>query len=496
MDKTASNRLFWLLFGLGLLFFGISRWLLQTQLAPSFDPDTYKYLSGAYALWQDQPLPAIFTTKTNIDGILHFVPGYSWFIAALWTVLGQASLWAVISAQSVISLLGYSVFSWLMAHWFGRWLGLSAWLILLSAPALAWLEHTVMPEALTVPLLFISIVICWVLPPRNTTWPVFLGAILLGCIMAIEILLRTSSQAFIPVLPLLAYLLRQGHKPFILWLIGFAFGFGATLTPWMLHNYIEHQSFRVAASTGRNLYFSAVWSNTIDNEAYLAQHHLQGIAPIMVPYIITEHAFRQQLQTQPSIAKADAQMLSLALSAYQQHDLTTLLQHRWQIFQSLFDPAADTHNRLEALGPMTDYYLANLWASSEGQQWALHRFGAQLPDSFWQQLPPSQPDSAAAKGLVKQWIAVLLFDGMPLLRAYSIATLVLLFGLRGLPRQLVSVTLILPPLLFMAAYSLMGAPLYRYQIELHPFMLLTVILALMHLGWRFYNTLQFQARSA
>lgn len=488
----ARESSFWLFLSvlLGLVWFGISRWWLQIELTPAFDPDSYKYLSVAYAFWQQQPLPSIVTDPTHIDGILHFVPGYSALVALIWGIAGQASLFALMIIQSGLALLGYSVLAVYVARYLGPWVGIIVWWVLITAPALAWLEHTVMPDAWVMPLLFLGVGLCSQWPPQAITRPLLWSAIAAGFVIGLMVAMRTSSQALWPVLPLLAFSLRRGIKPWLAWLLGFLCGGVLALAPVLLFNFTHYHYWGLSASTGRNVYLSAAWSNLVDNTAYLKTHGFENIKPIMQPYIITEHAYREALKQAPTVAQADQRLLAQALAVYHEQPLAVILQARWEILRSLFDPAADTRQRLEPLGPMVDYYLANLWASPEGQQWATQRFKTSLAPEIWQTLRAEYPDehlNASAKSWVKAWITIGLWDGVRLLAAYLLAAWGLLTYLSGTVRLWVAVVMILPPLLFIAVYAIVGAPLYRYQVVLHPCLLATVATAMLFFFKKFIS---------
>ena len=73
------------------------------------------------------------------------------------------------------------------------------------------------------------------------------------------------------------------------------------------------------------------------------------------------------------------------------------------------------------------------------------------------------------------WIGALSFEGLPLFFSFCAALVVLL--LRR-PRDWCTIVITAgPPLLFLAAFAVVGAPHYRYQFQLHPFMLCTILAA-------------------
>ena len=84
-------------------------------------------------------------------------------------------------------------------------------------------------------------------------------------------------------------------------------------------------------------------------------------------------------------------------------------------------------------------------------------------------LPASNETSRRS---VRGWIGTLSFEGLPLLFGFCAALAVLMRR----PRDWCTIAITAgPPLLFLAAFAAVGAPHYRYQFQLHPFMLCTIL---------------------
>ena len=84
-------------------------------------------------------------------------------------------------------------------------------------------------------------------------------------------------------------------------------------------------------------------------------------------------------------------------------------------------------------------------------------------------------DLGTGPRILRSWIRALTFDGLALLAVYLVS-IPALFWL-GPPRWLALWAFAAPPLAYLAMYLVLGAPLYRYQVGLHPFMLATIALA-------------------
>src|SRR6185369_3896345 len=129
-----------------------TRAALHFGVTPFVDGDSYKYLGGADALWAGNELPPLFRDLATTGGGLHAVPGYAWFIEAIWTICRRVTLPEILIAQSMVSLAGMLAAADVARRCAGRGAALALLAILVTAPTIAWLEHLVMPDLLAVPL--------------------------------------------------------------------------------------------------------------------------------------------------------------------------------------------------------------------------------------------------------------------------------------------------------------------------------------------------------
>ncbi len=478
-----ENRCYRAAWVIALLLFLGTRTLLHTGLTPYFDSDTYKYIGGADALWHGQPLPPLFNNLEVTGGALHAVPGYTWFITLIWTIYGGITLIGVNVVQSVVAFIGFGAAADLARRFAGRWSGLALFSALTVAPSHAWLEHTVMPDALATPLLLVTIWLAIVVPPdRRRPGTTLVGALAAGVTMGLQILLRTASQVYIPIPIALALLSRSGTRPLALWSAAYLVAMMLPLAPWIAHNHDVHGVYRLTASTGRNMYFSALWTNTVDRAERARELGMHRAPTVLSSFTISDLTFQDLLRRGHSIPEADAAMKRMSLDAYLTKHPSELAKERLPLLYGLFVRFPGAGVTLRPIRPNIDHYLANLAYKPSLRAWMEKRFKHKLSQDFITVMNSSKTSSPVAVRLISAWVAAFTFDGLALLLAYLICLTAMCFG-RGFTWTMICAFGV-APLLFMAVFIIVGAPLYRYQVALHPFMMATVVLAVS--GWRLY----------
>jgi 4-amino-4-deoxy-L-arabinose transferase-like glycosyltransferase len=456
-----------------LSFFVLSRCWLQLGLTPYFEVDTYKYLGGADALWGGDPLPPVFTTLPVTGGALHAVPGYAWLIELVWSLNRAITLRGLAIFNSMVSLGGI----WLAASLARRWIGRGAAVAVLGAlvlsPSIAWLEHTVMPDALAVPLMLLTAWLSASFPPENARWvrSAAVGA-LCGVVMSLGVVLRTSSQAFLPIPVALAFHLRRGWRALGLWLVMYAVGLVLPTLPWVLENHQIHGVYRLTASTGRQAYFSALYSNTVNRRVRARELRVRVKRNVLGSFHLSDLTFQRLLERDLSFPEADAEMGRMTLEAYRSAGPTKVIQGRFKIFAGLF---TRLHPTMHPLRSHRDKYLENPMYAEGWRSWAESRFAHPLSPELRAAMEREQRDSPLARGITRPWIQGFTLEGLLLLGLYLLSLpVLLLLGGRAWPPFW---TFAAGPLLFLGAYTIFGAPLYRYQAALHPLMLASVVVA-------------------
>jgi hypothetical protein len=124
-----------------------TRVALFFDVAPILDADTFKYLGAADSLWNGNGWPPVFVRMHEGGGALHAVPGYTWFLLAIWTLAGTPVLSAVAAAQAALSLASLAAMLDLTRHWVGRGAMIPVAALVAASPSLAFLDHMMMPEA-------------------------------------------------------------------------------------------------------------------------------------------------------------------------------------------------------------------------------------------------------------------------------------------------------------------------------------------------------------
>ena len=233
------------------------------------------------------------------------------------------------------------------------------------------------------------------------------------------LLMRTSSQVFLPIPVLVALQAGTGRAARLLWVLLYGFAILPPLLPWMLHNHEVHGVFRLTASTGRNLYFSGLWSNSVDRRQRLLELGLEGETPSH-PFVpaLRSHLARAAGNQGLSFPEADAVMGDMALRAYAERDLATLVRQRgvltWELFFA--DPELNWWRRMslrdrareKAFRPRYETYIRET-----AERVYRYRFS---PRAI-REMEQSSQSTEAADAAFRAWILLLTFDGVPLLAA-------------------------------------------------------------------------------
>jgi hypothetical protein len=462
------------IFAVSVVWFVLTRALLHFRLPPFFSFDTYKYLGGADTSWAGSPLPPVFESLPVTGGALHAVPGYSWYLESLWQLSGGGALRAPLVVQSIISLLAFLLVADLVRQWAGRGAALAVFCLLVASPSIAALDQTLMPDALAAPLLLIA---SWIAirlgPGRERTGSVAAGGVSAGVLMGCGVLLRTSSQAFVPIPAILALFGQASARRKVAWIGLYALAVAAPLLPRMQHNHEVHGTFRLATSTGRNAYFSALVSETADRAAVGQALGIPGPWYVNSSFEMSDRTF-QGLLAGRSIPEADAAMLGLTVRAWAQNDLVSLARQRGALLVGLFT-ARGGPGVTSLRGAGVDVALDNTDLTAKAQRRAERRFAHTFSPEVASALALSRPHDPAAALLFRLWCRWLALDGLPLLYVFlaSVPALLLLGPARGLAFW----CFVAPVLGYLGVYLLVGAPVYRYQVGLHPFMLIAIGMA-------------------
>jgi hypothetical protein len=204
--------------------------------------DSEGYLAPGFAL--SQGLDYDLASKRT--------PGYPWLIALSIFLGGQdlRSLAFVQHALGVVTAGLTFALGWLCfpPARLGRLVGLAAGLLIALNGALVMSEHTVMTEALFVPLITGSMtVFVWALR-SNRLWQFGLAGLLLG----LATLTRPVAQALVPVLPLVILLVSRAWRPTLVRSVVAVGAFGLVLVPLMVSSALAQDSASVG-SLGQSL---------------------------------------------------------------------------------------------------------------------------------------------------------------------------------------------------------------------------------------------------
>ncbi len=451
-----------------LAFFVASRLAVHFGLTPFFDGDSWKFLGGAEALRAGEPLPPLFRDLATIGGGLHAVPGYAWFMDVVWQLVGHVSLPAVLLTQSMVALVGYLAAADLARRWAGPWTGVALLVVLVTAPTLLWLEHLLMPDVLSTPLFWGS---AWLVLQGNRRLEIP-AALAAGLLMVGAVMLRTANDAL--VLPLVALSLVVPRSParHLRWASAFVLALALGLTPWLAHNHRVHGVARVAVSSGRHLFYSALWSDTISRARLAQELGMPGDDAIAnAPELVTR-VWRGLLAKGLTIPDADREMGRMAGAAYRDLDPWTILKQRSGLLAEFFVETEDRGGRVKPLRSAWDEVLANPAYSPGARRWAegyfQHRFGAEIIAAQAE----AAPEHGTVVELLRWWAILLTLDG-PLLAVLALVALPGLRNVRYPARAFLGFAV--PALAALAAFAVFGLPRYRYQVGLHPFFLATVV---------------------
>jgi hypothetical protein len=242
-------------------------------------------------------------------------------------------------------------------------------------------------------------------------------------------------------------------------------------------NHARHGVFAPAVSTGRNFYFNAVYSGTLDIGAELKRYKMLNapVAPSSA-YALSDRALQSEIAGGLTLVQADRKLGEIAWQAYRNGDPKTLAKQRLAVAYHLFVTGGEAGTQtLAPLRAWRDWYLANNNSSTQIREMLEQRFRYTFSADYTEAAARRTPPVEWARSLYIGWIERLTFDGRALLLAYLLASLVVL--LRAELRRELLLTLIAPPAVFIVVFSFVQAPLYRYQVGLHPFMLATIVAA-------------------
>lgn len=456
-----------------VIVFVTGRIWLHEYITSALDQDSYKYLGGADALMHGGPLPPLFNDLPVTGGALHAVPGYAWFISAVWQALGTVSISSILFCQSLLALVGNLAACSLVQRTIGPWTAIAVFSALTLSPSIAWLEHTVMPDVLAPQLLFLSV---WLAAAgvRGGKSGLVASALLAGAIAGAQILLRTASQVYLPIPLVVAALAWKRIPASLAWLIFYVAGIILVISPWVVDNHRRHGVYDVSHSIGRNLYFSGLWTNTIDRSKELRRLGISGPANVMASFRISDFVFRTHLKSGKTVAEADDAMRDRAISAYRQSSFPNLARQRFKVLMALFEPDPEMGGTVRPMRQNSGHYLSKHWLGMTLQVWAQDRFQYRFSPALRESLKDARRSHAGAVKLVRRWMHEFTLEGLPLLYLFLVATL-LLFALRI---WLIVFAFAAPVAAFLAAFLLVGTPLWRYQAALHPFMVVVIVTAL------------------
>ena len=184
----------------------------------------------------------------GFDLSIRRTPLYPWFLSATIVLLGE-ELQAVALVQHALGIGTAGLAYALGRLTFGRVAGLGAGLLTALDGTLLVSERYVMPEALLLPLLLLTLIAATV-AIRRRSGPVFA---LTGLLLGLSVLCKPVSQALVAVIPLVILVSygswRGALRPIAL-LVG---GLAVVLAPWMLRNWAVHGSLTTAGALGQTL---------------------------------------------------------------------------------------------------------------------------------------------------------------------------------------------------------------------------------------------------
>ena len=204
--------------------------------------DSEGYLAPGYAL----------ARGIDFDLASKRTPGYPWLVS-LAIVVGGEDLRALVFLQHALGVLTAGLTFALGRLCFtpapvGRIVGVGAGLLVALSGGLILSEHTVMTEALFVPLV-VGTLTAFVAALRTSRLELF-G--LAGLLLGLATLTRPVAQALIPVLPFVTLLVARAWRPTLLRSAVALGAFGLVLLPWMVRSAVEQDSASVG-SLGQSL---------------------------------------------------------------------------------------------------------------------------------------------------------------------------------------------------------------------------------------------------
>ena len=459
-----------------LIAFAATRVALYTGVDPIFDADTYKYLGAADSLWNGLGWPPVFAKMHDGGGALHALPGYTWFILAIWGAVGRPTLSGVVLAQAALSGLALLAILDFVRRRYSFAAAAAVGLLLAASPSLAWIDQLLMPEAAGGAVY--ALAIC--LAVRSVERATFderaaLLAAICGALMGFGVLLRATAQVFVPFPPLVALMGLRAKRPAAAWIGVYSVTFVLSLLPWMAHNHQLHGHWTLTASTGRNLYFSGVWSDTIDRRAALDGLGSVRDADVDSSYFILDEQFQKFLDSGLDIRQADAAMARLALQEYRKAGLARYIEGRAAILAGLFQEEAFGRGNMTLAGRLS-WYLNNATAGDPMRFMMEERWNYRLSPAVVALMREGREQHAGPHSWFRWWVDWLRFDDLSLALAFLAASAVLLASARRHATALLCWAA--PVYAFLAMYTVLGAPLYRYQAALHGPMLVMIALAL------------------
>ncbi len=450
----------------GALVAGIA---LALSTGPYFDVDTYKYLAAADAVVRGHPLPPLYRTLAATGGALHAVPGYGYFLAACWKLAGEVSLTIPLLLQCLIATGGAVAAGYLLVPNFGPWAVPVVTLAVAAAPPRLWSNLLVMPDALTAPLWFLLAAGIRAGTRRKAgTWMATALGLGAGCMAGAMILMRTSSQALLPALVAVALAERPRPRRLCVWGCGCALGLAAVLAPWALSNKEHHGYLVVSASTGRNLLLNALWAGTIERSKELAKLGVVRRPDFSSAYLIVDRRFAREVRRTRSIPAADRALQRYVIDAYRKAGWRRVAADRLRIAEGLFDPRSKAGSWLGGLDRLRAAGWANPRLSSRLLEQLGRRFGHRFSSEVTSAVRRAERRGARIPRWFDAWSRAATLENLPLLGSFLVALTWL-----GVRRRIDAVTasaVLLPLACLWATVAVFGTPLYRFQIQLQPFM--------------------------
>ena len=273
--------------------------------------DSESYLGPAFEL----------ARGLGFDLSLKRTPGYPGFIALIIAVCGE-DMRALVFAQHVLGVLTATLAYVLGRLTFGFAVGLAAGLLTAVNGALVLAEHTVMTEALFVPLVIGALTALVAALRSSRAWLYILAGILLG----VATLTRPVAQVLVPMIPMAILLVTRSWRSTVVPSAVFVGAFAAVVLPWVLWSVAEQDTATVG-SLGQTLvgrtarhdraaftyYDPATDGEESDARRSAARRILQDAANRGSSGKAVHTRLRRELQL--SAAEADRLMRDLAIEA-------------------------------------------------------------------------------------------------------------------------------------------------------------------------------------